>query len=348
MFVPVISKTGKQLMPCHPARARKLVRKGLARRRFKAGIFYIQLTQRIDGETQDIAVGIDPGSKREAFTVKSESHTYINILSNAVTWVKDSMEVRKNMRRTRRSRNTPYRKCRCNRSVSEDRLSPSTKARWQAKLRILDILLKIYPIKFVVVEDVKAKSWKNAKKWNTNFSPLEVGKNWFYQEIRNKGLHLDLKAGYETFELRNQMNLKKTKNKMSETFDAHNVDSWVLANWKIGGHTKPDMLSLVKMEPIQFHRRQLHRLQFAKDGIRKNYGSTLSLGFKRGSLVKHKKYGITYIGGCSKRGISLHNIESGNRVYRTAKVKDLVKLCFNYWRITAIPLCAKASQSPCC
>ena len=46
MLVGVVSKTGKQLMPCHPARARKLVRKGLALRRFKAGIFYNALPKR--------------------------------------------------------------------------------------------------------------------------------------------------------------------------------------------------------------------------------------------------------------------------------------------------------------
>jgi hypothetical protein len=345
MLVGVVSKTGKQLMPCHPARARKLVRKGLALRRFKAGIFYIQLTQRTDGVTQDVAVGIDPGSKREGFTVKSESHTYCNILSDAVTWVKDSVGTRRTMRRGRRFRNTPYRKCRFNRTIGS--LSPSTKARWQAKLRILDILAKLYPIKFVIVEDIKAKTWKNAKRWNTSFSPVEVGKHWFYEEIKKRGFQLDLKQGWETFELRESMGLKKIKEKLKETFEAHNIDSWVLANWKVGGHTKPDMISLVKMEPIQFHRRQLHAFQFSNGGKRRNYGGTMSQGLKRGSLVKHNKYGITYVGGYSKTGISLHNIESGDRVCRTAKVKDLVKLCFNYWRTTAIPLCAKATQSPC-
>jgi hypothetical protein len=66
-MVPVVSTTGKPLMPCPPARARELVRKGKALRRFKAGIFYIQLTQREEGELQKLALGVDPGSKKEGF-----------------------------------------------------------------------------------------------------------------------------------------------------------------------------------------------------------------------------------------------------------------------------------------
>jgi len=69
----------------HPARARELVRKGRALRRFNKGIFYIKLLDRVGGDVQDIAVGIDPGSKKEGFTVKSEAHTYLNIQADAVT-----------------------------------------------------------------------------------------------------------------------------------------------------------------------------------------------------------------------------------------------------------------------
>ena len=66
-------------MPCHPARARELVRKGKALRRFNRGIFYLQLLERKEGKVQSVAVGIDPGSKKEGLTVKSESHTFLNI-----------------------------------------------------------------------------------------------------------------------------------------------------------------------------------------------------------------------------------------------------------------------------
>jgi hypothetical protein len=330
LFVPVVSKAGKALMPCHPARARELVRKGKALRRFKAGFHYLQLTIREDGETQEIAVGIDPGSKREAFTVKSGSHTYLNVLSDAVGWVKDSVESRRNMRRSRRFRKMPCRKNRENRSRGS--IPPSTKSRWQAKLRIVNILRKLYPIGCYVVEDIQARSIKGKGKWNKSFSPLEVGKKWFYSELEKLGT-LELKQGYETKQLRDLHGLKKTKSKLEDCFSAHNVDSWVLANWHVGGHAMPENERISRLIPLRFHRRQLHAFQPDKGDVRRSYGSTMSNGLKRGSLVKSEKYGICYLGGSMEnRGMSLHDLRSGKRLCQNAKKMDLTVLNYNYFR----------------
>jgi hypothetical protein len=327
-YVPVVSKTGKPLMPCSNYRANELVRKGKAFRRFKSGLFYIKLTEREDGEVQPIAIGIDPGSKREAFTVKSESHTYLNILADAVTWVKEAVERKRNARKARRQRKTPCRKKRINRARSS--IPPSTKARWQLKLRIVNKLRNIFPITDYVVEDIKAET-KGKRKWDVSFSPLEVGKKWFYGELRKLG-KVELKEGWWTFEERNTYGLKKTKSKMSESFDAHNVDSWVLANWKVGGHTKPDNTKITRIIPLQFHRRQLHRFEPSVRGIRKRYGGTMSLGFKKGSIVKHKKYGICYIGGNWKDKLSLHSLKNGKRLTQKAKTEDVKFLSYNSFR----------------
>lgn len=185
VYVPVIGSTGKQLMPTSNKKADKLIAKGRAVRRFDRGLFYIQLLDREDGYTQPIAVGIDPGSKKEGVTVKSESHTYLNIQLDAVTWVMDGVEKRRIMRKGRRYRKTPYRKCRPNRGQlkQKNRIPPSTKARWQWKLRICRWLSRYYPISCFVVEDLKAETKKGKRKWNQSFSPLEVGKQWFYAEL---------------------------------------------------------------------------------------------------------------------------------------------------------------------
>jgi len=330
--IPVISKTGKPLMPTRPSRARELISKGKAAGKWKVGIFYIQLTEREDGVTQPIAVGVDPGSKREAFTVKSAKHTYLNVLADAVTWVKDAVETRRQMRRGRRFRKTPCRQNRENRARGG--LPPSTKARWQAKLRIADILIKLYPVETWVVEDIKAKSWKNGRKWNVSFSPLEIGKKWFYGEVAKRG-NLILKSGWDTKCMRDALGLKKTHSKMDERFSAHNIDSWVLANSITGGHNKPDNEAMWRLIPLRFHRRQLHRLR-ATGGIRLHYGGTMSLGIKRGSLVKHSKYGLCYVGGClNGNRVSLHDLKNGVRIWQRAKMDDLVVLGFNKWRYRA-------------
>jgi hypothetical protein len=331
LFVPVVSSTGKPLMPCHPARARGLVRKGKAVRRFNRGMFYIRLLDRADGDTQPVAVGIDPGSKREGLTVKSEAHTYLNIQATAVDWVKDAVEVRRNMRRARRFRNTP---CRANRrNRARGGIPPSTKARWQWKLRLARWLAKLYPIAAFVVEDIKTIT-KGKRRWDVLFSPLQVGKEWLYGELR-KLAPVHLRQGWETKELRDACGLKKTGKKTAEVFSAHCVDSWVLANWHTGGHIEPDNTRLLCITPLRFHRRQLHRLQPEKGGIRKLHGGTRSHGFKRGSLVKHARFGLTYVGGFLKDRISLHSVATGKRLTQQAKPSDCRFLTFGTWRFHA-------------
>jgi hypothetical protein len=151
----------------------------------------------------------------------------------------------------------------------------------------------MFPITAFVVEDIKARTWKSAQKWNALFSPLEVGKTWFYSQLRQFGI-LETKSGLETKELRSALGLKKTKNKLAEKFEAHNVDSWVLADWYTEGHDHPDNTQLLVVIPLRFHRRQLHRLEHAPGHIRSPYGGTMLLRFKRGSIVKHPKYGVCY------------------------------------------------------
>jgi len=342
--VSVVSSTGKPLMPCHAARARELVRKGRAVRRFDRGLFYIQLLDRPDGEVQPIAVGIDPGSKKEAFTVKSAAHTYLNIQADAVTWVSEHVETRRVMRRGRRNRKTPYRKCRSNRLQGQKRLPPSTRARWGWKLRICRWLARYYPISDFVVEDIAAVTRQGQHKWNKSFSPLEVGKAWFYDEL-GKIAPVHTYQGYQTKAGRDSLGLKKCSDKMSDRFEAHCVDSWTLANLYIGGHVRPDNTAMLYIVPLRFHRRQLHRLQCEKGGIRKPYGGTLSLGFKRGSWVKHPKYGVCYVGGTTGGTISLHTMQTGQRITKV-QPQTVQFLTFASWRVrkgnTALLPTAKA------
>jgi hypothetical protein len=320
-YVPVVDLDNKPLMPTTSRRAFRWIKSRKATPFYKKGVFCVRLNVKpSDNKMQDIVVGIDPGSKREAYTVKSESHTYVNVLSNTPDWVKESVTQRREMRRARRFRNTRYREARFNNRKTK-KLAPSTKARWQLKLNMCIWLKKMFPITHFVVEDIKAATWKNAKKWNTSFSPLQIGKKWFYSELEKLG-RLYIKEGWETKELRDSVGLKKSKAKLADKFECHNVDSWVLANYVVGGHILPDNTKIIHYVPIRFHRRQLHALQFVKDGDRREYGSTRSLGFKRGSLVKHKKYGLCYVGGHSKKRITLHCIKTGTRLSQKIKVED--------------------------
>jgi hypothetical protein len=191
----------------------------------------------------------------------------------------------------------------------------------------------MYPIVQFVVEDIKVKTRTGkvgeARHWNSNFSPLEVGKHWFYRELAQIA---PVTLRTDTAELRERFGLEKTSNKTAEVFASHCVDSWALANSLTGGHATPDNIDLLIVAPLRLHRRQLHRLQPEKGGIRKPYGGTRSHGFKRGGLVEHPRFGVTYVGGMLKDRLSLHAITTGKRLTQSAKPADCHFLCFNSWR----------------
>lgn len=329
MFVPVVDANQVPLMPTTPSRARKWINSGKATPFWKRGVFCVRLNvEPSDRKTQMVAVGIDPGSKREAFTVMSKAHTHLNVLTEAVDWVKDAVESRRNARRVRRNRNTPCRKNRENRSRGN--LPPSTKARWQWKLRIVRWLKKMFPIHVFVVEDVKAKT-TGKRKWDVSFSPLEVGKKWFYEEL-SKIAELRTNSGWETKLMRDALGLKKSGSKLGDKFECHNVDSWVMARSVVGGRETPENTSLIKIVPLQYHRRQIHRFQPDCGGVRSPYGGTRSCGFSRGSLVNHPKHGVCYVGGTMGGKISLHDSATGKRLCQNAKPEDVAFLTYSSWR----------------
>ena len=332
MFVPVKSPSGKKLMPTHPNKAGMLIKKGLATPYWSNGIFCIRLNYEPNTDyTQDIVIGVDPGSKKEGFTVKSGSQTYLNVQADAHNKVSKKVAKRRELRRGRRSRKCPNRQNRRNRLANKDRIPAGTRARWDWKLRILEWLSKIYPITHVCVEDIKARSIERAKKWNESFSPLEVGKQWFYAEAKKRWDLLTLQ-GWETKEIRDRLGLKKSSKKLSETFDAHCVDSWCLAYHVVGGEGVVDNTDIFCLSPIPIRRRELHRQNPQKGGERPRYGGTTCDGFVKNTLVKHVKHGLTRISGFGKTGISLYSL-AGKRLCQNAKTEDfkvLTRLNFNY------------------
>ena len=96
MFVPVVNLKNQPLMPTKIRRAKRWVQSGKGTLFWKKGLLCVRLNVEPSNEhKQQIAVGIDPGSKREAYTVKSKSHTYLNILSGTPDWIKDALEVQR-------------------------------------------------------------------------------------------------------------------------------------------------------------------------------------------------------------------------------------------------------------
>lgn len=160
MNVFVLSSDKKPLIPCHPARARQLMRAGRAAV-FRHYPFTIILKDRVESGSvvKAARLKIDPGSKVTGMAV-------VNIESSRVVWaaelqhrgsvIRDSLRTRNSLRRTRRIRKTWYRAPRFKyRKRPEGWLAPSLDHRVETVMTWVERLRKFAPVKALSVEDVK-------------------------------------------------------------------------------------------------------------------------------------------------------------------------------------------------
>ena len=132
----VLSKTGKTLMPCHPARARQLLHDKKARVK-RLYPFTIQLTHRSDGYIQPVELKFDPGSKQTGIGLVLHGKNRLSAIFGAVLThrgqeIKSNLDSRRMIRRARRNRKTRYRQARfLNRVRSKHKgwLAPSVHSR---------------------------------------------------------------------------------------------------------------------------------------------------------------------------------------------------------------------------
>jgi len=91
--------------------------------------------------------------------------------------------------------------------------------------------------------------------------------------------------------------------------------------------------------PLRWHRRQLHRLQPAKGGGRgeKEGRRDHMLGLKKGTLVKHIKYGLCYVGENLKERFSLHSLRTGRRRTQEARREEFTVLTRVTFRTQFLP-----------
>src|SRR5215467_12965394 len=218
-------------MPCTPAKARHLFKRGKAKpKRNKLGLFYVQLCYQQEPDNQPLVAGVDPGSKFEGYSVVGTQATVLHLMVEAPDHVQEAVQRRRTMRRARRFRKWRRPKRFDNRLNRKNRIPPSTRSRWEAKARIVAQLLKVLPLTEAIVEDVQAMTRPGKGcKWNASFSPVQVGKEHLYGLLRSMGLTVHTREGWQTKQLREKYGLKKTKSKSQQAFDSHAVDSWVLA-----------------------------------------------------------------------------------------------------------------------
>lgn len=323
--VPVLAPDGEPLTPCRPARARQMVDEGEAIPFKKEGVFCIRLQREPSGrETPYTVCGIDPGSKAEAFTVKSTESTYINIQTEARTGISKKLKERKKHRVRRRGKGPNREVCRHDNRNMNAFLPPSTKARWEWKIKISKWLKGLFPISTFVVEDLTEPK-------NMTFNPMKRGKNYFYDALSEIG-DLRVIESEKVAYWRDSIDLdKSTSNKTEVAFFKHCVDSWMLA-WletNCPFDDQPSTKDLYSLAPIDLQKRSFPK--------RESSECQTDFPFKRGALVEHDDHGVCYIGDHPEYPTygALRSFEDGDLISRHIDADKCDFLTFIRWTCRA-------------
>lgn len=161
----VIDKNKKPLMPCHPARARELLKKGKAAV-FRRYPFTIILNYEVEPDNQPIAFKVDPGSRTTGLALvadfkRGKQCIWAGELSHRGQTIANSLLSRRQLRSSRRSRKTRYRQPRfLNRKKPKGWLPPSLMSRVDNIFTWLTRLRKWSPISSLSMELVKFDTQK--------------------------------------------------------------------------------------------------------------------------------------------------------------------------------------------
>ena len=158
--VPVYSSDRQPLMPCHPKRARRLMKAGRAVPHHVKGIFGIRMLDRTREESavQDMSLRIDPGSQTTGMAVTADDEdgqrrvlAAVEIKHRAFT-MKAAMTKRREYRRNRRGRLRHRAPRFNNRKRKVGTLPPSVDSLRVDTMRMVRTMQSIYPVSSVSIE----------------------------------------------------------------------------------------------------------------------------------------------------------------------------------------------------
>ena len=162
--VPLLDRHGSPLMPTRPSRARRLIRQGRAEKRWVKGVFCVQMQDTgIDDERvaiDGVALNIDPGAGATGLAVVSETpdgrraHALVELRHRGVR-VRNKMDKRRAMRRSRRGRLRNSQPRFDNRTRPEGWLPPSMNTRLANTETLIQRLCALFPVTLVRVETAR-------------------------------------------------------------------------------------------------------------------------------------------------------------------------------------------------
>jgi len=207
MLVYVISKTGSPLMPCKPAKAKKLLKKGLAKV-VRRTPFTIQLNWITEEQTQDVVLGVDTGYKhvglsaisgaKELFSTEAEFKTAFikekvgnKVIKREVDAIVKNLSERLQYRRTRRNRLWHRKERRDNRgNKKKGWIPPSVKHKLDSHIKLVNFVKSILPVSLVNVE-VAAFDIQKIKNPEISGTDYQNGEQKGFWNVREYVLYRD-------------------------------------------------------------------------------------------------------------------------------------------------------------
>ncbi len=151
MFIYVLNKYGKALMPCKPRKARLLLKEKKAKVVNRTP-FTIQLLYGCSGYKQPVNLGVDAGSKYIGLSATTSKNELFKTTVELRQDISKLLESRRSQRRSRRSK-LRYRPARFdNRRNRKSLLAPSVQHKVDCHLTVIRKVCNIIPVDRIIVE----------------------------------------------------------------------------------------------------------------------------------------------------------------------------------------------------
>ena len=277
-MVYVLNRYGKSLMPTtRYGRVHRLLRKGHAVV-VDYRPFTIQLTYDTPNGVQEVSLGVDAGTKHVGFSATTKKKVLFEAELLLRSDIVEKLSTRREFRRTRRNRNTRYRKPRfLNRTKSKKPgwLAPSVKQKVDSHIYWISRICKILPIKKITVETAQFDT--QLLKALEQGLPLPQGTD--YQKGEQLGF-LNVRE-YVLFRDGHKCQCCKGKSKDNK-LHVHHIESR-----KTGGDAPNNLITLCSKCHAKYHRGEIDLSKTARRGT--SLRDAAQMGIMRKALFNRLK-----------------------------------------------------------
>ena len=232
-------------MPCSPRKARILLKNKKAKV-VKRTPFTIQLLYGSSGYKQPISLGVDTGTKHVGLSATTKNQVLLESEVQLRTDIQELLATRRQFRRSRRNRNTRYRKARfLNRKKPNGWLAPSIQHKVDSHIKLVKWVHSLLPITHITVEVAQFDTQK-IKNPDIQGAAYQQGEQLGFWNVREYVLYRD---GHTC-----QWCKGKSKDPV---LNVHHIESR-----KTGGDSPSNLMTLCKTCHDMIHREGLeHEIQ---------------------------------------------------------------------------------------